>query len=197
MRWASAPGDRAGRQVREPDEFGLNGRDPRHAGTKGDEAGLDRHGESDGRPSQCPRALHVHGLGWSSIGLRRSLVRGREAGGDRPLARARAELLARGPSVPECAREIERDPPLRLAIAPATHLLRPHVGLASGAGLPVRLDARGPGVDQGHVAQHAVGTSSMARLSSGEDLASVQIDQVDPVRTWCRVAFCKSSPRNH
>src|SRR6266478_85868 len=59
------------------DDFGLDDRDPRHAGTEGDEAGLDRDGESDGRPQpECPRALHVHGLGWCSIGLRRSLVRG-------------------------------------------------------------------------------------------------------------------------
>ena len=74
---AAVPGDRARSQVREPDELGLDDRDRRHTGAEGDEAGLDRHGESDGRPQpECPRALHVHGLGWSSIGLRRSLVRG-------------------------------------------------------------------------------------------------------------------------
>ncbi len=85
--------------------------------------------------------------------------------------RRKARMVARGPILPECAREIKRDQPLRFAITPATHLLRPHVGVASGAGLTVRLDARGPSVDQGHVAQHAVGTSSMARFFSGEDLA--------------------------
>ena len=88
----------------------------------------------------------------------------------RLLARA-PKPLARGPILPECAREIKRDQPLRFAITPATHLLRPHVGVASGAGLTVRLDARGPSVDQGHVAQDAVDTSSMARFFSGEDLA--------------------------
>jgi hypothetical protein len=47
--WAPAPGDRARSQVREPDDFGLDDRDPRHTGAESDEAGLGRHGEPDGR----------------------------------------------------------------------------------------------------------------------------------------------------